>query len=135
MTAVVYNRQPCLWWWSAAITTVAVIFVSLPLSKSSSSFSSFIPSSGNGLWDDLVGKCGDGPKNTMDCVRSRLYNYVNDTFESDLNITEGIKFTRNANNYEALCHAGENITGSHREARAPELVSARRTFGSFPNNS
>uniref|UniRef100_A0A2S2QIQ5 Uncharacterized protein n=1 Tax=Sipha flava TaxID=143950 RepID=A0A2S2QIQ5_9HEMI len=101
-------------WIAFAVTVAAAI----------SSASCWIPlSSGNGLWDDLVGKC-DGPRNTMDCVRSRLYNYVNDTFESDFNITDGIGFTRNANDYDTVCPGGNDTDaaapGSFREARASE---------------
>lgn len=79
--------------------------------------------SGNGLWDDLVGKCGAGPSNTMDCVRSRLHNYVSDTFESDMNITDGIRFTRNSNDYETLCPGPNATAGTYRESRADETVS------------
>lgn len=115
-----------LGWITFAVTVAAVV----------SSASCWVPfSSGNGLWDDLVGKC-DGPRNTMDCVRSRLYNYVNDTFESDFNITDGIKFTRNANNYDTVC-PGSNETdapapGSFREARSSETVSSRIRVYVFP---
>lgn len=95
----------------------AAFVASLPVALASSASSS-LPPSGNGLWDDLVGKC-DGPRNTMDCVRSRLYNYVDHTFESDFNITDGLTFTKNQNNYDSMC---SNTNGSHREAR--EMVSS-----------
>lgn len=99
----------------------AIVFVSLaPASLCSVQQSG----SGNGLWDDLVGKC-DGPRNTMDCVRSRLYNYVDHTFDSDFNITDGLIFTKNSNDYESMCPPGNNETSttpaSYREARAPEM--------------
>ncbi|VVC41612.1 Protein of unknown function DUF1676 [Cinara cedri] len=77
--------------------------------------------SGNGLWDDLVGKCGAGPSNTVDCVRSRLYHYVSDTFESDMNITDGIRFTRNSNDYDTMCPRPNVTAGTYRESRAPEM--------------
>lgn len=105
---------------SFAFFAVTLLFSSSALCSSDLSSSS---PSGNGLWDDLLGKCGAGPSNTVDCVRSRLYNYVSDTFESDMNITDGIRFTRNTNDYESMC-PGPNVTaGTYRESRAPEMVS------------
>ncbi|XP_015377615.1 PREDICTED: uncharacterized protein LOC107171871 [Diuraphis noxia] len=114
MTNVVNHHLPS---WSAVIV-VSIVAVSLaPVSLCSVQQSS----SGNGLWDDLMGKC-DGPRNTMDCVRSRLYNYVDHTFESDFNITDGLIFTKNSNNYESMCpENNETTTTSYREARAPEM--------------
>lgn len=116
MTTVVNHHLPS---WSAVIVVSIVAAVSLaPVSLCSVQQSS----SGNGLWDDLVGKC-DGPRNTMDCVRSRLYNYVDHTFESDFNITDGLIFTKNSNDYESMCPGNnETTTTSYREARAPEMV-------------
>ncbi|XP_050531765.1 uncharacterized protein LOC126900238 [Daktulosphaira vitifoliae] len=74
-----------------------------------------LSASGNALWDDLMGKC-DGPRTTMDCVRSRLYNYVNDTLEGDMSITDSVKFAKNNNEYQKVC-ASEGTTGTYREAR------------------
>lgn len=111
----------------------AVVASTLPhATLASQSFASYFQDlsrfSGNGLWNDLVGKC-DGPRNTMDCVRSRLYSFVNDTFESDFNVTEGIRFTKNSNDYETVCPGNnETVTAeSHREARASETVSLAKT--------
>ncbi|XP_050430238.1 uncharacterized protein LOC126839168 isoform X2 [Adelges cooleyi] len=96
----------CLFW-SASTTTA-------------DHFNASLSASGNALWDDLLGKC-DGPRTTMDCVRSRLYNYVNGTFDGDISVTDGIRFTRNANDYEALCAGSDNGTvppaGAYRQAR------------------
>ncbi|XP_060850263.1 uncharacterized protein LOC132929148 [Rhopalosiphum padi] len=114
MTTVVNHHLPP--WSAVVVVSIAAIVVSL----APASVCSVQPSSsGNALWDDLVGKC-DGPRNTMDCVRSRLYNYVDHTFESDFNITDGLTFTKNSNDYEAMC-PGQNETTSYREARAPEM--------------
>jgi len=114
MTTVVNHHLPP--WSTVVVVSIAAIVVSL----APASVCSVQPSSsGNALWDDLVGKC-DGPRNTMDCVRSRLYNYVDHTFESDFNITDGLTFTKNSNDYEAMC-PGQNETTSYREARAPEM--------------
>jgi len=124
MTTVVCNHRITMPPWSAvtAVASIAAIaFVSLaPASLCSVQQSG----SGNGLWDDLVGKC-DGPRNTMDCVRSRLYNYVDHTFDSDFNITDGLIFTKNSNDYESMCPGNNETTTtttSYREARAPEMV-------------
>lgn len=117
MTTVVNHHLPS--WSAVTVVSIVAIVVSLaPASLCSVQQSS----SGNGLWDDLVGKC-DGPRNTMDCVRSRLYNYVDHTFESDFNITDGLIFTKNSNDYESMCPPGNNetTTTSYREARAPEM--------------
>lgn len=111
MTTVV--RQISLFWPLVVALTAAVWLPSASAPEPTSV-------SGNGLWDDLVGKC-DGPRNTMDCVRSRLYNYVDRTLDADLNVTDGLKFTRNGNDYEAMC-PGDNATGSNRQARAPEFT-------------
>lgn len=101
-------------WWSAVAALAAGEQRSAPVAV--------IPS-GNGLWDDLLGKC-DGPRNTMDCVRSRMYGYVDGAFDGDFNVTDGLRFTRNGNRYETVCpDAASNDTGSappgaYREARA-----------------
>lgn len=101
-----HNRQ----FWCAALAAVAATaVVRLPAATSAAS------ATGNGLWDDLLGKC-DGPRNTMDCVRSRLYGYVETAFEADFNVTDGLRFTRNANDYEAVCRA--DTAGAYRQARA-----------------
>lgn len=126
MTTVVRHDNP-LWRSAVALLLVAAAVSSPPRTSASvpsASASEAALVSGNGLWDDLVGKC-DGPRNTMDCVRSRLYNYVDHTLEADFNVTDGLTFTRNSNDYEAMC-PGDNSTGSNRQARAPDTVSDPR---------
>lgn len=123
MTTVVRRRQhrqhhqhhSRQFWCAAALAAVAATAVVR------SPFAAAASATGNGLWDDLLAKC-DGPRNTMDCVRSRLYGYVETAFEADFNVTDGMRFTRNGNDYETVCRA--DTAGSYRQARA---VSGRCT--------
>jgi len=120
MTTVV-NHHIMPPWSAVTVVYIAAVAIAVSMAPVSLCSAELESSSGNGLWDDLVGKC-DGPRNTMDCVRSRLYNYVDHTFESDFNITDGLTFTKNSNDYESMCPSGNNETASYREARAPEMV-------------
>lgn len=123
MTTVVRHDNPL---WRSAVTLLLLVSSPRTSAAEPSASAEVAPVSGNGLWDDLVGKC-DGPRNTMDCVRSRLYNYVDHTLEADFNVTDGLTFTRNSNDYEAMC-PGDNSTGSNRQARAHAEIVSNRAF-------
>ncbi|XKL62675.1 hypothetical protein PGB90_002508 [Kerria lacca] len=56
----------------------------------------FFTTSGNTLWDELYEKCGN--RVSFYCVQNKLMNYINDTLDSDLRITDGIYFVKTNQN-------------------------------------
>jgi PBP1b-binding outer membrane lipoprotein LpoB len=74
---------------------LATLFVVSFVSVSDAVFEKGFFASGNTLWDELYQKCGD--RVSFHCVQSRLMNYINNTLDSDLRITDGIYFVKSNN--------------------------------------
>lgn len=60
----------------------------------------FFTSTGNTLWDELYEKCGN--RVSFYCVQNKLMNYINNTLDSDLYITDGIYFVKNNHRLQVL---------------------------------
>lgn len=63
---------------------------------------------GNTLWDELYKKCGN--RVSFYCVQDRLMNYINDTLDSDLRITEGINFVKSNHEFNTILDADSHFS-------------------------
>lgn len=89
--------------------------------------------SGNTLWDELYQKCGS--RVSFHCVQDRLMNYINDTLDSDLRITDGINFVKTSHRFDRMIDADSQFRfgngSSHHRTRTQRAL---KTFTAIDDN-
>jgi hypothetical protein len=91
----------------------------------------------NSMWDGLFRDCG--AKTSLTCVKRNVFEYLNQTIETDgdFPVTDSILFTQNGNEFiENKYDRQLNNVSYHHDVRrsvSDNKTSEQRSFSSFPN--